>query len=205
MPYVPLGIDVRDAVCTDGEAVQKLHQEFGEQIILAVGRLVPYKGFDILIRAMKNVKARLLLVGDGPQYDSLMRLAASEGVDTTITMLRRVEDVRPYFSAAAFFVLPSVTRAEAFGIVQLEAMAAGLPVINTNIDSGVPGVCIDGRMGITVPARYKCAIRGYAVALGRRTSSSPVRRGCQSYGQHRIYRRSDGCADVVGIFGGAWG
>ncbi len=150
---VPLGIDVRDAVCTDRVAVQKLHQKFGDHIILAVGRLVPYKGFDILIRAMKNVEARLLLVGDGPQYDSLMRLAAAEGVDTTITMLRRVEDVRPYFSAAAFFVLPSVTRAEAFGIVQLEAMAAGLPVINTNIDSGVPEVCIDGRMGITVPPR----------------------------------------------------
>ena len=150
---VPLGINVQDTVCTDSAAVQKVRQKFGDHLILAVGRLVPYKGFDILIRAMKNVDARLLLVGDGPQYGALMRLAASEGVDRTISILRRVEDISPYLSAASFLVLPSVTRAEAFGIVQLEAMAAGLPVINTDIDSAVPDVCIDGRMGITVPPR----------------------------------------------------
>ena len=68
-------------------------------------------------------------------------------------MLGRVEDVGPYFAAASFFVLPSVTRAEAFGLVQLEAMAAGLPVINTDIDSGSAEISLDGRTGITVPPR----------------------------------------------------
>jgi glycosyltransferase involved in cell wall biosynthesis len=148
---VPLGIDPRDAICTDEMAIQKLQQRFGDKIILAVGRLVPYKGFDVLIRAMKEVDGRLILLGSGPQYDALLELAESEGVAEKTTMLGRVENINPYFAAASVFVLPSVTRAEAFGMVQLEAMAAGLPVVNTNIDSGVPEVCVNGVTGITVP------------------------------------------------------
>jgi len=150
---VPLGIDVRQDDCTNQVAIEQLHLKFGNRLILAIGRLVPYKGFDILIRAMKDVDAKLLLIGDGPQYDALARLAVSEGVEKKIALLGRVENTSPYFSAASIFVLPSVTRAEAFGIVQLEAMAAGLPVINTDIDSGVPEICIDGKTGITVQPR----------------------------------------------------
>jgi rhamnosyl/mannosyltransferase len=148
---VPYGIDVRVTACTDGVTVQRIRQKYGDKLILAVGRLVPYKGFDILIRAMKHVDAKLLLIGSGPQFDVLARLAISEGVEGKITMLGRVEDIGPYFAAASFFVLPSVTRAEAFGLVQLEAMAAGLPVINTNIDSGAAEISIGGKTGITVP------------------------------------------------------
>jgi glycosyltransferase involved in cell wall biosynthesis len=147
---IPLGIDTRYVTCSDIGKVQSLHQEFGDRIILAVGRLVPYKGFDILIRAMKPVDAKLLLIGSGPEHSTLARLAAAEGVERKVAMLGRVEDIRPYFAAASFFVLPSVTRAEAFGMVQLEAMAAGLPVINTDIDSAVPEISVDGKTGITV-------------------------------------------------------
>ena len=150
---VPYGIDVRVTACTDTVTVQRIRQKFGDKLILAVGRLVPYKGFDILMRAMKHVDARLLLIGSGPQHNALAKLAASEGVEERITMLGRVEDIGPYFAAASLFVLPSVTRAEAFGLVQLEAMAAGLPVINTDIDSGSAEISIDGRTGITVPPR----------------------------------------------------
>ena len=155
---VPLGIDTQRAASADSATIRQLHKEFGQPLILAVGRLVPYKGFDFLIRAMKHVNARLLLIGAGPQYNALVRLAASEGVEKKITMLGRVEDIGAYLAAASLFVLPSVTRAEAFGLVQLEAMAAGRPVINTNIDSGVPEVCIDGKTGITVPPRDVAAL-----------------------------------------------
>jgi rhamnosyl/mannosyltransferase len=99
---------------------------------------------------MKQVNATLLLVGDGPQAGPLRALGQQEGVAGKIRMIGRVDDLQPYFQAASLFVLPSITRAEAFGIVQLEAMAAGLPVINTNVNSGVPEVSVHGETGLTV-------------------------------------------------------
>jgi len=148
---IPLGIDVQKTICTDSEAILRIRQQFGERLILAIGRLVPYKGFDILIRAIEHMDAKLLLIGVGPQSESIAKLVRSENLEKKVVMLGKVDDIRPYLAAASIFVLPSVTRAEAFGIVQLEAMAAGLPVINTDIDSGVPEVCLHGKTGITVP------------------------------------------------------
>ncbi len=155
---IPLGIEIRNAISIDRDAILKVTERFGENFILAIGRLVPYKGFQILIRAMKDVDHKLVLIGTGPQHDYLSKLITSENLEQRITMLGRVEDVRPYLAAASVFVLPSITRAEAFGIVQLEAMAAGLPVINTDIDSGVPEVCIDGQTAITVPPADSVAL-----------------------------------------------
>jgi glycosyltransferase involved in cell wall biosynthesis len=155
---IPLGIDCRNVSHTDTTTIQHLRQIHGDRIVVAIGRLVPYKGFDYLIRAMKFVEARLLLIGTGPQYDHLMKLALSEGVEKKVLMLGHVREVGPYLSAAKLLVLPSVTRAEAFGLVQLEAMAAGLPIVNTEIESGVPEVSVDGQTGITVPPRSETAL-----------------------------------------------
>jgi glycosyltransferase involved in cell wall biosynthesis len=155
---IPLGIDIQKTVCEDSEAILRIRQRFGERLILAIGRLVPYKGFDILIRAMKHVDAKLVLIGTGPQHESLARITTSENLENKVALLGQVDDISPYLAAASIFVLPSVTRAEAFGIVQLEAMAAGLPVINTDIDSGVPEVCVNGEMAITVPPSDPAAL-----------------------------------------------
>jgi glycosyltransferase involved in cell wall biosynthesis len=148
---IPLGIEVRQSTEAEIEAGYALRDRFSSPLILAVGRLVPYKGFDVLIRAMKHLPAQLLLIGRGPEESDLQELARVEQVADRVTFLGRVENLRPCFAAASVFVLPSITRAEAFGIVQLEAMAAGLPVVNTDIDSAVPEICIDGVTGITVP------------------------------------------------------
>ena len=150
---IPLGIGneaFRAPVAAD---VRHIQEKMGPHIVLAVGRLVEYKGFPYLIRAMKRLAATLLIIGAGPQEFALQRLVDDLNIQSRVHFLGRVDDLAPYFAAAEVFALPSISRAEAFGMVQLEAMAAGLPVINTDIQSGVPEVSIHGQTGLTVLPR----------------------------------------------------
>jgi len=148
---IPLGIDQNRCPAAGLNKTSTIRSLYGERIILAVGRLVPYKGFDILIKAMKYIDGKLLLIGSGPESETLRFMVRSEGIEHKVVMLNSVDNVFPYYHAAQVFVLPSITRAEAFGLVQLEAMSVGLPVINTMIDSGVPEVSVHGETGFTIP------------------------------------------------------
>lgn len=148
---IPLGIDLSAKV---GEPATEKGPPVTSclPLILAIGRLVSYKGFDLLIQAMERVDACLALIGVGPQAAELQALIDKLGLQQKVIMPGRIVNLRAYFDAASFLVMPSITRAEAFGMVQLEAMAAGLPVINTEIDSGVPEVSVHRQTGLTVPA-----------------------------------------------------
>lgn len=146
---IPLGINL-EKQRPEVEDILEFRRRSDERRVLAVGRLVPYKGFDVLIRAMKRVDGHLDLIGTGPEADSLAALAEQEGVSEKVSLLGWVDDLRPHLERASVFVMPSVTRAEAFGLAQLEAMAAGLPVVNTDIDTGVPEVSVNGETGLTV-------------------------------------------------------
>lgn len=158
---IPYGIRLPEAGSADAGAVRAIREKFGPRMVLAVGRLVYYKGFDYLIRAMKQVSdAHLVIIGDGPLRAELGREAETQGVADRVTFLGRVEDLDPYYEAADLFVLPSVARSEAFGIVQLEAMACGTPVVNTSLDTGVPYVSLDGVSGLTVKPRDVGALSG---------------------------------------------
>ncbi len=147
---IPLGLHTDRFDSPDPVEIARIRCQFGPRILLSVGRHVPYKGFEYLIRAMQHVEARALLVGDGPLRKQLEALAKRMGVENRVVFLGEVHDVIPYYHAADAFVLPSITRNEAFGIVQIEAMACGKPVINTSLDSAVPFVSVGGKTGITV-------------------------------------------------------
>lgn len=150
---IPMGINIEEEREDAGAESAKVVQEYGPRLVLAVGRLVGYKGFCYLVEAMRMVDATLLLVGTGP-LDSALKQAVQEfGVSRKVKFLGRVDDLQKYYRASSVFVLPSISRAEAFGLVQLEAMAAGVPVINTDLNSGVPEVSLHGVTGITVPPK----------------------------------------------------
>jgi glycosyltransferase involved in cell wall biosynthesis len=153
---IPFGIYAGqfDDALVDQSAVRELRRRFGSRIVLSVGRLVHYKGIKFLIRAMAKVDAKLVIIGDGPLRADLEREAASAGLFDRVIFLGEVDgNLINYFHASDVFALPSCERSEAFGIVQLEAMASGIPVVNTSINTGVPYVSPDGVTGFAVSPR----------------------------------------------------
>lgn len=123
--------------------------------ILFTGRLVYYKGADVLLEAFANVKAdaELFFAGTGVLEPELQARAETLGIRDRVHFLgrRMTPELRDMFADCDLFVLPSVANSEAFGIVQLEAMVNGKPVINTALPTGVPLVSIHGETGLTVP------------------------------------------------------
>jgi rhamnosyl/mannosyltransferase len=151
---VPLSIDLKE-FSHPVENKFALEVSADEKIVLFVGRLNYYKGLEYLIEAMQDIEARLLIVGEGELREVLEEKAKSLGVRQKIVLLGKVSDEKKKYCyhVCDLFVLPSVEPSEAFGIVQMEAMAYGKPVVNTNLPTGVPYVSVDGETGITVPPR----------------------------------------------------
>lgn len=156
---IPFGVSLDQFNALDSGGIAGIRERFGSRLIVSVGRLIYYKGFEYLIAAMKDIDGHLLIIGDGPLRQQLESQVERLGIQHKVTLLGEFQgDITAYFRAAEVFVLPSVARSEAFGIVQLEAMACGKPVVNTSLDSGVPWVSQDGVTGITVPPKDPAAL-----------------------------------------------
>ncbi len=154
-------------------------------IVLAVGRLVRRKGFDLLIQAIEQIwedvpDARLQIIGGGPERSKLQAAAAASSQPDKVQLLGNVDDgqLADAYSRAWAFVLPARSEGadvEGFGMVCVEATAHGVPVI-ASATGGIPEAVDDGRSGILVPAgdvaALAAAIAGLLTDAPRRASMS---------------------------------
>lgn len=143
--------------------------------IFSLGRHVYYKGFEFLIRALAAMpNARLVLGGEGPLTEELKGTAQEAGVADRVAFVGRIPDAElpAYYHACDVFCLSSIEPAEAFGIVQIEAMASGRAVVCCELHNGVNWVNRDGVTGLVVPPRDSAAL---AAALNRLAGDAGLR------------------------------
>jgi glycosyltransferase involved in cell wall biosynthesis len=151
-----------------------------------IGRLVAYKGLDILLRALEQVpEVRLDIVGSGPEGPRLRTLAQALAITDRVRWYGEYpdDDLPRRMVDADFLVLPSVTVEEMFGLVLLEAMAAGRPVITTALPSAVREVNVPGVTGLEVPLRD---VRALARALETLSRDGARRRAMGEAGRKRV-------------------
>lgn len=187
---LPLGLDIETYSQPHQKALAISHylkETYGDIIWLAVGRLVYYKGLHVAIQALTRVPGKLIIVGVGSLETELKALARELGVENRIVWLGCVSEdeiVGAYHAATALW-FPSNLRSEGFGLVQVEAMASGCPVINANIPgSGVSWVSRHEKEGLTVPINDPIAL---AQSANRILGDSELR--------HRLVKASQNRAE----------
>jgi rhamnosyl/mannosyltransferase len=197
---LPHGIDLRpylEPSPDDQDRAARIRAQYGGDgpLWLGAGRQVYYKGNLTAIRALTRVRGKLVLIGDGPEQPALRVEADRLGVADRVIFAGKLPhylDLVPYYLAADAFWFPSNARSEAFGLVQVEAMASGCPVLNTRIPySGVSWVSLHDETGLTVPVDDPVALAAAAnrllnePGLRDRLGAAARRRAVQEF-DHRI-------------------
>lgn len=152
---VPMGIPLdryerRDEIESRAAAIRAAHTR---PILLFVGQLRYYKGLHILLQAMRDIEADLVIVGEGRERPNLERQVERLAIEDQVYFAGEQvgDDLLAHYFAARVFCLPSHLKAEAFGLAQVEAMACGLPVVSCQLGTGVEWVNRDGVTGFVVP------------------------------------------------------
>jgi glycosyltransferase involved in cell wall biosynthesis len=191
---VPYAIDVEKWAPehANRSLVEEIRERYGERHLLAVGRLVPYKGFDRLVAAAERLAWPVVIVGEGVLRRQLENEIASRGVADRIHLVGQVDDERlaAHFAAASAFVLPSWNHAEAFGIATLEAQAAELPVIVTDVGTGTTEAFLPGETGFAIPPNSITALTAAVAELAADLEGSLEmgRRGRRYVTEHHSLR-----------------
>lgn len=185
---IPFGIDQRRFTTITPEEQQEIARlkalAGGRPILLNIGRLVGYKGQSCLVEALTGLDAVLWFAGTGPLLGELQQQVARLNLTERVTFWGGVDDQKlaTLLKACDVFVLPSITPNEAFGIVQIEAMACGKPLISTDLPSGVPWVNQHATTGLVVPPGDVSALRESI----RRLISDPAL--ASRYGENGLQR-----------------
>lgn len=169
---IPSGVPtdrLRAEAPSRAEARRRLGLDDAAFVVTAVGRLVPVKGFDLLVDALPALvaavpDAHVVLVGDGPERADLERRAAAHGLAARLHLLGARSDIACCLRASDVLAAPS--RNEGMGRVLVEAMALGVPVVAAAV-GGIPDVVVDGECGHLVPPDDVAALAAQLAALGR--------------------------------------
>ena len=186
---IPYGLDVNDYQ-TDVALHSPLCQAKGKKILF-IGRLVYYKGASVLLHAFAKVRgAELFLVGDGPLREELQSFVQEAGLQQCVHFLGKLPDdqVKACLRDCDFLAFPSVANSEGFGLVQLEAMSFGKPVINTSLPTGVPHVSLHEETGLTVPPEDEQAL---AKAMQRMVDDDAMRMQMGQRAKERVQTEFD--------------
>lgn len=168
---LPYGLTVEDYLEIERKPIltEKLTDKDSVKVFFT-GRLVYYKGVDVLLKAFRLVNGcELFIAGTGELEAELKAYAKEHNMEDKVHFLGFLPDgeLKQAYADCDIFVLPSVAKSEAFGIVQLEAMVYGKPVINTLLPSGVPHVSIHKKTGLTVPPSDFESLSAAILALAR--------------------------------------
>jgi glycosyltransferase involved in cell wall biosynthesis len=204
---IPFGIDTGSwsAPLDDEQAARRsMLRACFPRLIAAVGRLVPYKGFSVLIEAMRRIDAQLVIIGEGPQRRNLEHQILEAGLSGRVILSGRVDsaELQTMLHSADVFAFPSILPSETFGIAQLEAMACGLPVVNTALPTGVPWVARHEREALTVPPGDPDAL---ALALQRLLQEPALARQLGAAGKIRanvLFSHEQFTQRVQNLYGG---
>lgn len=193
MSVIHNGIDLemfeKDLFHFTSQEKQKIRNQLfkaknGETIILTIAALHPRKGLKYLIKAYKEIyeqknDTRLIIIGEGPEKNELKKLAKKLKIADHIEFLGHQENISRILKTCDIFVLPSIK--EAFGLVLLEAMAAQLPIVATNV-GGIPEIIEDRKTGFLVPPQDS---RALAQALLMLINNKALREKIAFLGLHR--------------------
>lgn len=179
---IPIGINTPDL--PDESRLRALRKEYSKKkIIFSLGRLIYYKGFNYLIDAAKELPDNYLILigGTGELHDELLEQIKLNRLESRVKLLGNVlaNEITSYFELCDLYCLSSCERSEAFGIVQIEAMSFGKPIVSTSIPySGVSWINEDGSTGLIVPPKNSKAL---AEAIQTIISDREI---CERYGNN---------------------
>jgi len=200
---IPYGIDRRRFLEVNEDAALTLRERLGGgPLLLFVGVLRYYKGLSYLLDAMMRLDARLVIVGDGPEGEDLRRQVVDLGIAGRVVFAGRVpdEELPLYYRAADLFVLPASERSEAFGLVQLEAMSSGLPVVCTELGTGTSYVNRHGESGWVVPPRDPNAL-AESITLLLKDDALRRRLAAGALARSELFSAEVMVREILGLYG----
>lgn len=187
---IPIGVNINwTNSCSKSDDLSKeIRIANKAPLALFVGRLVYYKGIEYLIEAISLVPdISLVIIGSGPLEKKIFEVINRLNLNSRIKIIPEVDEItlHAYFKVCDLFILPSVEKSETYGIVQIEAMACGKPVICTDLGTGTTFINQNEKTGLVVPPRNSKLL---AEAINRLLSNDDLRRNLGTYAKERAFK-----------------